>query len=108
MVLSSLSMVFIWNHNIVVVLRFLNKKLAHLDEVQYVKKDDSTLPTPPPPRYRIWGIWNVSNIKFQHPTTLQWQSLRSTSNCVVMKVSLNLKQNNTSVPGLGVEYQKHF
>ena len=41
-------MVFIKKHKIVIVISFLNKKLAHLDEIQYVKKDNSTLPIPSP------------------------------------------------------------
>ena len=79
--------------------------------MKYMKKYNSTLPNP---KVGIEGIWNGINIKFQHQTTLQLQSLRSTSSCVirvssndtttvvviscVIRVSLNMKHYNTGVP----------
>ena len=70
MVLSNLAMVFIYKDKFVVVLKFLNKKLAHLDEIQYVKKDKSTLPTPPPPPGKDIGSFRVNSTNIEKCSSL--------------------------------------
>ena len=73
--------------------------------MKYVKKGDS-LSLPPPPPDRDIGTY-LLNIKFQRRTTLQWQSLWSTSNCGVIKVSMNLKIIQVSLDGGRVSEMKN-